>query len=150
MAIKIDKDMKHVTIFFLSVLPLVLCSQSTDSPIGRWKTLDEDTGEPRSIVEIYAKGNTFEGKIVEILDGDENALCEKCKGEKKNAPIKGMVIITGLTASSDYWKKGTVLDPENGSTYRFSVWYEDNDANRLFVRGKHWTGIYRTQTWVRE
>ncbi|MEL6358190.1 MAG: DUF2147 domain-containing protein, partial [Bacteroidota bacterium] len=110
--------MKYTVNFLFACLPFFLFGQSADSPIGRWKTLDEETGKARSIIEIYANGDSFEGKIVEILDGDEEAVCEKCKDHRKNAPIKGMVIITDLKASGDYWKKGTVLDPENGSTYR--------------------------------
>lgn len=61
----------------------------------------------------------------------------------------GMVIIEGLQESEGAWKSGTILDPQNGNVYGCSVWVESEKPNELKVRGKHWTGIYRTQTWFR-
>ncbi|MEN0051590.1 MAG: DUF2147 domain-containing protein, partial [Bacteroidota bacterium] len=64
-------------------------------------------------------------------------------------PIMGMVIVENLAAYKDYWKGGTILDPNNGSEYKVSMWYEDGKTEELQVRGKHWTGLYRTQTWYK-
>lgn len=127
-----------------------LLAQSTNSPAGRWVTFDDETGEKKSVVEIKAKGNEFEGKIAEILTSNKTAKCTKCSGSQKDAPIKGLTIVSGLTTEGDYWAKGTILDPTNGKSYGLSVWYENNDPTTLYVRGKHWTGLYRTQTWKRE
>ena len=128
----------------------LLFGQSTDSPIGRWVTVDDETGAKKSVVEITATGKTFTGKIVEILTENKTAVCPKCSGDQKNAPILGLTIVSDLVADDDYWSDGTILDPTKGKTYGLSIWYEDDNPNVLFVRGKHWTGLYRTQTWQRQ
>ena len=129
----------------------LLSAQSLTSPEGRWKTVDDETGQTKSIVEIYKRSDgTYDGKIVEILTDKKDAVCDKCSGAKKNKPILGMVIIEDLEADDGYWSDGEILDPNKGSTYGLSVWYEDKNPNTLYVRGKHWSGFYRTQTWTRE
>ena len=131
----------------LSFCSLALGAQ-TDSPVGRWATTDDETGEKKSIIEIYEKGGKFRGRIAEILTDNKDAVCDKCTGKDKGAPMLGLVIIDGLEAEEDYWAGGTILDPQKGAEYRLSVWYED-DPDVLYIRGKHWTGLYRTQTWKR-
>ena len=129
----------------------LVSAQSLTTPEGRWKTVDDETGQTKSIVEIYKRSDgTYDGKIVEILTDKKDAVCDKCSGAKKNKPILGMVIIEDLEADDDYWSDGEILDPNKGSTYGLSVWYEDKNPNTLYVRGKHWSGFYRTQTWTRE
>jgi uncharacterized protein (DUF2147 family) len=140
------------TVFILLALfaTTLLFGQSTDSPTGRWITVDDETGEGKSVVEISSIGSSFEGKIVAILMENKTAKCTKCSGEQKNEPIEGLTIISGLTADDNYWANGTILDPSKGKTYGLSIWYENNDPTILYVRGKHWTGVYRTQTWKRQ
>jgi hypothetical protein len=142
---------------FTLLILLFACSWSVsaqlDSPVGRWKTLDEDTGEAKSIIQIYERNGKYYGKIAEILTGNTDAVCEECEGNLKNKPILGMVIMRDLVPEEGEigsWEGGRILDPQNGSDYRLSVWYEDRDPNTLYVRGKHWTGLYRTQEWKRE
>ena len=124
-----------------------------DSPVGRWKTVDDDSGEVQSIIEIYPDGKKYAGKIVQILTGNDDARCTECSGANKGKPILGLVIIEDLVADTDapsVWEDGTILDPRKGSSYRLSAWYEDGNTDKLYIRGKHWTGLYRTQTWIRE
>ena len=91
----------------------------------------------------------FFGKIIDLLQDSNKALCEKCAGNKKNKKIVGLVIIENLYPYKDYWKNGQILDPETGNTYGCSIWFEEKKINELKVRGKHWTGFFRTQTWYR-
>lgn len=43
---------------------------------------------------------------------------KKCKRDKKDQPILGMQIMSGLKKDSDTkWSGGKVLDPDNGKTY---------------------------------
>ena len=125
----------------------------TDSPVGRWKTIDDDSGEAKSIIEIYRDGKTYKGKIAEILTGNDDAVCTECDGDREGKPILGMVIIEDLSVDNDEpgeWEGGKILDPQSGSDYRLSVWFEDGNGEELYVRGKHWTGLFRTQKWIRE
>lgn len=146
-----DTMMTRLLILFISLTGTLFAQ--TDSPVGRWKTLDEDTGEAKSVIEIYREGNTYRGKIAEILTGNDDAVCTECDGKRKGKPILGMVIIEDLAVDNSVpgeWEGGKILDPQSGNDYRLSIWYEDGNADELYVRGKHWTGLYRTQKWIRE
>ena len=112
---------------------------------GRWTTIDDKSGKPRSVVEITVKDGVASGRIVEIFDpGRKDALCGKCSGAKKNRPVLGMSIFEDLTRDGNEWT-GEILDPESGKTYDCKLWLEDGD---LMVRG-YVAFFYRTQRWVR-
>ena len=133
----------------LLVLPLSAIAQ--DSPAGRWRTIDDATGKPKSIVEIYAaKDGNYAGKVVEILDLKDgpNPLCDKCKGANRDKPIKGMVILWGLKPDGAGKRNGGhVLDPENGKTYKSKLALRD--GGRLDMSGCI-AFLCRTQAWSRE
>lgn len=132
-------------------LILVIFSKgiAQSSPVGLWKTIDDKTGKAKSYVEIYEQDGKFFGKIDRLLLKPADTRCDKCSGEKKNQLLVGMVILENLEPYKYYWNGGRILDPESGSTYGASVWFNDDNTNELRVRGKHWTGIFRTQTWYR-
>ena len=132
----------------LALLPLAAVAQS--GPEGRWKTIDDDTGNAKSIVEISrAADGTLQGTVVEILQSDKgpNPVCDKCSGERKDQPIQGMTILWGLTPKDDDWAGGTILDPANGRSYRAKMELHADD--RLGVSGCV-TFICREQIWQRE
>jgi uncharacterized protein (DUF2147 family) len=120
-----------------------------NSPKGIWKSVDDTTGEAKSHLEIYEENGKLFGKIVKLLRKGPETVCEKCPGAKKNKKLVGMVIIEDLEKKDDYWKNGSILDPESGKEYNCSIWFEDGNTEELKVRGKHWTGLYRTQTWYK-
>lgn len=133
---------------------LLLCiatgvSAEAQTVTGKWRTIDDETGKAKSIVEIYESNGKIYGKVTEILDkGKEDKVCEKCSGAKKNKPIKGLVILEGLTKDGDEWSGGKILDPTTGKTYKCYITLES--ADKLKVRG--YVGIAlmgRTQYWQR-
>ncbi|MBX2816077.1 MAG: DUF2147 domain-containing protein [Saprospiraceae bacterium] len=132
-----------LSIFLLTYLPLV-----GQSPVGFWKTVDDVSGETRSIVEISSKDALLYGTVKKLLQDDPNTLCDACKGSNHEKPIQGMVIIQGMEKDGDRWNSGKILDPETGNVYRCIIWLEEG-GDVLRVRGKHWTGLYRTQKWFR-
>ena len=138
-----------ILIPFLAMLAIATATFAQPSPIGVWKTIDDETGEAKSHVEIYEKGGKLYGKIARLLISAPDKICEECPGKKKGKPLMGMHVIEGLEPHKDYWKSGTIMDPENGNEYGCSIWFENGNADELKVRGKHWTGLYRTQTWYR-
>lgn len=140
--------MKKILVLTLGVF-LFSFATAQNAPTGKWKTMDDKSGEARSHIEIYEQDGLYFGKIVKLLDEDPAILCEKCPGEKKNQPVIGMVIIENMKPFKDYWRKGNILDPESGNEYGCSIWFQDGNKDVLKVRGKHWTGLYRTQTWYR-
>lgn len=140
----------------LLALPLAFSSlaSAADSPAGRWQTIDDETGKPKSIVEIQqAADGSLTGKVVEILQSDHgpNPLCTECEGERKDQPITGMTILWDLKPDGEQvWSNGTILDPAKGKTYRSKAKLLDG-GDKLEVRG--YIGIEalgRSQTWVRQ
>lgn len=116
---------------------------------GKWKTIDDETGEARSVVEIYQKDGKVYGKVIEILNPDKkDAVCEECTGKNKNKPINGMVILNGLSKSKDEYSGGTILDPTNGKEYKCYITLEN--ADKLKVRGYiGFSLLGRSQYWHR-
>ncbi|WDK81870.1 DUF2147 domain-containing protein [Xanthomonas campestris] len=141
----------------IMALPLAaasLLAQAADSPVGHWKTIDDETGKPKSVVQIEQAANgTLSGKVVEILQSNHgpNPTCDKCDGALKGKPIKGMTILWGLKPDGTaVWGGGSVLDPAKGKTYKAKITLTEG-GKKLQMRG--YVGIEalgRTQTWVRE
>lgn len=118
----------------------------SQSAIGVWKSVDDRTGDAQSHIEIYEQDGQLFGKIKKLLTSAPETLCDKCPGDKKDTPLVGLVIIEKVKPYKDYWRKGKIMDPEDGSIYGCELWLEEGN---LKVKGKHWTGLFRTQTWYR-
>jgi uncharacterized protein (DUF2147 family) len=123
------------------------------SPIGLWKTIDDNTGQARGLVRIREVNGQYEGKVEKTFPkaGEETSpKCEKCEGVQRNQPVIGMTILWGLTKQGDVYQGGEILDPENGKVYRSRMKLVDN-GKKLDVRG--FIGISllgRSQIWIRE
>ena len=113
---------------------------------GKWKTIDDETGKAKSVVEIYKKSDgKYYGKIDQLLIKPEHANCVECKDDRKGKPLLGLEIIRGLAKDSDEFSGGTITDPKNGKTYKCII---KREGNKLNVRG--YIGISligRSQTW---
>jgi uncharacterized protein (DUF2147 family) len=134
-------------ILFLPLLILTI-SVHGQTILGKWKTIDDSSGEEKSIVELFEKGGKVYGKVIRIFPkpgDDPDPVCDGCdQGDPRHRKkIIGMEIITSMERDSDQYTNGEILDPENGKVYRCRLWLEGND---LKVRG-YWGPFYRTQTW---
>lgn len=119
------------------------------SVFGKWKTIDDETGEAKSIVEIFKKDGKVYGKISDILNpADRDKTCVNCKGDQYNAPLIGLVIIKDLKKDGDEYENGTIFDPEKGKEYKAKLWLDEDNPNRLNVRG-YISFLFRTQQWIR-
>lgn len=113
---------------------------------GKWKTIDDETGKAKSIVEITknSKGQ-YVGKIVQLLAKPENNNCVKCTDDRKNKPLIGLEIIRGLSKDGNEFTGGTITDPKSGKTYKCTI---KREGDKLNVRGYvGFSLIGRTQTW---
>lgn len=120
------------------------------SPVGQWKTFDDETKKAKSVVEIYEAESRFFGKVVQILTpGEENKICEKCPDENKNKPIMGLIILRDMEGGNGEYSGGTILDPNNGKTYSCKMSVEE-EGQKLKVRGFiGFSLLGRTQYWQR-
>jgi uncharacterized protein (DUF2147 family) len=122
-----------------------------DSPVGLWKTIDDQTGTPSSLIRITETNGEFQGKIEKFLrpGEDENSVCEKCEGPRHNQLLLGMAIVTGMRKQGGEYAGGEILDPDNGKVYRCKMTLEDG-GTKLQVRGFIGVSLFgRTQTWIR-
>ncbi|HXP02338.1 MAG TPA: DUF2147 domain-containing protein [Luteibacter sp.] len=136
--------------FAASALPALAAN---DSPVGKWKTIDDETHQVKSIVEITENGGLLEGKVLQVLKPDDpndvHPVCKKCDGERKNKPIEGMTIMWGLKKDGDEWSGGQILDPSKGKIYKVTIKLIDG-GNKLDVHGFiGFSLIGRSQEWQR-
>jgi uncharacterized protein (DUF2147 family) len=123
------------------------------SPVGTWRSIDDETQQQRSIISITEENGELKGVVEKIFDqpGDPPGhLCEQCKDERKDKPIIGMTILWGMKQAGDAWTGGQILDPKSGKIYRCTITLSE-DGKSLHVRG--FIGISligRTQTWLRQ
>lgn len=112
---------------------------------GKWKTIDDETKQAKSIVEIYKRGDQYYGKVSQLLIKPANPNCVECKDDRKNKPILGMEIIRGLKKDGNEFTGGTITDPKTGKTYKCTI---TREGDKLNVRGYlGFSLLGRTQTW---
>ena len=138
--------MKAVVFIFSFLFTLTATSQSI---LGKWRTVDDKTGEEKSVVEIYEKNGKVFGKIIEIFDASKRDLpCKFCEGDDYNKPILGLNIIKEMEkVDNNLYKEGSITDPQDGKTYTCRLKLKDKDT--LQVRG-YIAFFYATQYWKRE
>lgn len=136
--------MKKSLFIFIILFAIVSNSQSIT---GKWKTIDDETGKERSIVEIFETEGKIYAKIVKLsIKSEENRVCENCKGANKNKPLKGMIVIDGLKKDGNEWNGAKILDPKTGKKYKCYLTLEN--PNKLKVRGYLGFALLgRTQYW---
>lgn len=137
----------------IMLFALASASAQEMSPVGRWKTISDEDGKPRSIVEIVDNGGVYEGFVRERFardTDDPEGKCRKCPGERKDQPVIGMKILWGLKKDGKEYKGGEILDPTKGKIYKAKMALSE-DGKTLNVRGFIGVSLIgRTQTWHRE
>lgn len=143
---------RTICIVFIVLLWSVSFSYADGSPVGRWKTIDDETQKETGIIEIYESNGIIYGKIVALLqekDGGAGKLCEKCTGADANKPLIGMVIIKDIKKDGEAYSGGTILDPNEGKIYKCKM-EVSSGGETLKVRGFiGFSLIGRTQTWYK-
>jgi len=132
---------KLLATFVLSLLSVMSFAQIE----GKWKTIDDETGKAKSIVEIYKKADgKYYGKISQLLIKPENNNCVKCKDDRKNKPLIGLEIIRGLSKDGNEFVGGTITNPKDGKSYKTEIVKENNT---LKVKALIMGIAMKTQTW---
>lgn len=135
--------------WLLGWAPIVL-AQGAASPVGLWRTIDDQTRREQSLVRIFEREGVLVGRIERILTDQADAKCTKCTDERRDQPVLGMTIITGMRRSAEQWEGGRILDPNNGKVYASLMRMLDG-GRKLEVRGYVGTALLgRSQVWLRE
>ena len=131
---------------------------ATNTPVGTWKTIDDTTHKPKSIVVITENNGEYQATIKELLNRTpediakegENPVCKECDGKRQNQPITGMNIMWGVSQDGDVWDGGKILDPKTGKVYKVKLKMMDN-GQKLDVHGYIGFALLgRSQTWERQ
>ncbi|CAN7165521.1 DUF2147 domain-containing protein [Bosea sp. LjRoot237] len=146
--------LKQSAAFALTVVAALASSAAwadNASPVGLWRNVDDVSGKPRALIRISEANGALQGKIEKVfLAANESPTCTKCEGALKNAPVIGLVILSGLKKDGAEFTGGRILDPDNGKTYSSKIYLTDG-GKRLNVRG--FVGISmlgRSQIWQRQ
>ena len=133
---------KLLATFVLSLFSVMSFAQIE----GKWKTIDDETKQAKSIVEIYKKSDgKYYGKVSQLLIKPVDPNCTSCKDDRKGKPILGLEIIRGLAKDGDEFTGGTITDPKTGKTYKCTI---TKSGDKLNVRGYMGVSILgRTQVW---
>ena len=122
------------------------------SVVGLWKTIDDETKKPKSVLEIKEVNGALEGVIHQIFkEKSETLKCDKCPDEFKDKPLLGLKIMWGLKKKSpEEWVDGKIMDPNNGKIYSCKLKISES-GKELEVRGYlGFSLLGRTQTWIKE
>lgn len=128
-----------------------------NSIIGTWQTIDDEgpnKGKPSSYIEIFEKNGVYDGKITKLLIDPPDKICDQCKGNLKNKPLMGMILLQDMKKTGKADKKlgeeytgGTILDPDSGDTYKCKIWV---NGDVLTARGFIGISLFgRSQEWQR-
>ncbi|ODS22664.1 hypothetical protein AB835_12925 [Candidatus Endobugula sertula] len=120
------------------------------SPVGVWKTIDDNSGQAKSLVTITDQNGVFSGTVTRIIDPTKrDSICTKCENERKSQKIEGMTILWGMKKDGKKYDDGKIIDPESGKIYSANMKLQD-EGQKLEVRGYiGFSLIGRSQVWER-
>jgi uncharacterized protein (DUF2147 family) len=139
-------------LFFAAALLAAGPALAQMSPVGLWRSIDDHTGQARAEIAIKDNGRGgLNGKVERSLQASPSPEpnCNLCTDDRKGQAKIGLEIIRDAKKSGaePLWEGGTILDPENGKTYKLRLTPIEGGA-RLQVRG-YIGPFYRTQVWQR-
>ena len=86
-------------------------AQST--PVGLWKTIDDETKAEKSQLRITEVGGVLSGKVDKIADASkQDSSCDLCADERRGQKVLGMTLIRGARLDGDkaLWEGGRKLE----------------------------------------
>ena len=133
---------------FATLLAATFAASAQNSPYGRWKTIDDETGKPMTITEVYqAKNGTLAAKVVETLN-PALTNCSTCTGKQKNKPVVGMNVLWDVKRSGDGWGDGSGFKPSTGDSFKVKSVRLLDGGKKLEVTGCKFV-FCRSATWHR-
>ena len=140
--------MKIKNLLFISIVLLFARFSTAQSVFGVWRTIDDETGEPKSHVKIYEKNGKLYGRVIKLLPAATTTVCNNCPGDKNGKSLYDVDIIWDMEKDGDQWDDGKIVDPANGKVYSCKIYLKDKD--NLIVRGYIGFSLFgRSQTWER-
>jgi hypothetical protein len=122
-----------------------------DTVEGTWRTLNYETQQPELVMKVWSLYDTLYAEITDVISGEliNNPICQNCTDSLKNAPLKGMKIVWGLTRGDKNWTKGKMLDITDGKVYRCEILLNEQGELEVFSYVNRVFRIGRTYIWQR-
>jgi len=143
----------HASLIAAAVLAAPAAMAQENSPVGLWKTIDDSSGKPTALIRITEQQGELQGKIEKLFRGpneEQNPKCVQCTDARKDQPIVGMTIVSGLKKTGDEYTGGEILDPKNGKVYKSKLTLRDG-GKKVEVRGFIGMPMFgRSQVWLRQ
>ena len=134
----------------MAMATFCLAASAQQGPTGLWRTVDDKTGQPKSLVRVYEEKGKLFGKVEKTLNPNARKVCDKCPDERKNQPMVGLVVMRNLAKDGDEYTGGDIVDPDNGKIYKCKIKTMEG-GKKLSVRGFiGFSMIGRSQVWTRE
>lgn len=124
---------------------------AVDDIVGFWKTIDDKTKKPESILAIYEYQGKFYGRLIATyneqgqLNDTIDHPVDRAPGVEGHPYYSGLDILWDLQKDGNKYDGGTILNPESGSEYEAEAWTKNGN---LVVRGEI-LFLGRNQTWPR-
>jgi uncharacterized protein (DUF2147 family) len=135
----------------VAALCVVGSAQAQMTPVGLWKTIDDDGKTEKSLVRIVEKGGVLSGLVEKLFDASkQDSKCDQCTDERKDKLVLGMTVIRNVRQDADdkeIWSGGEILDPNNGKTYKTRL--KPVDGGKTMQMRGYIGFFYRTQIWHR-
>jgi uncharacterized protein (DUF2147 family) len=142
------------TALTLSLGLLSLVAHAQMSPVGLWRSIDDETKQAKAEIRISQNAaGDLSGVVEKGLQNNPNTdpNCNLCTDDRKGKPKIGLEIIRGGQQGDGkaVWEGGKILDPENGKNYSLRLTPIEG-GKKLEVRGYIGAPMLgRTQTWIR-
>jgi uncharacterized protein (DUF2147 family) len=133
---------------FCATLVLFSCSTSSKPQgiEGLWKSRDQHSDKPRSLVAMYKYQDQYYGRMLATYDDEGNIKDtiiekkDKATGVEGHPPYCGMDFVYHVKEEQNkdgktQKYKGKIIDPEKGKVYNAEFWISGDD---LIVRGELW------------
>jgi uncharacterized protein (DUF2147 family) len=135
----------------VAALGAVGSAQAQMTPVGLWKTIDDDGKTEKSLVRITEKDGALSGVVEKVFDpSKQDSKCDQCTDERKDKLVLGMTIIRNVrqdAGDKELWTGGEILDPNNGKTYKTRL--KPVDGGKTMQMRGYIGFFYRTQIWHR-
>ena len=141
------------TLAFATLATASLFASAQTTPVGLWKTIDDESGKEKTLLRIQESSGQLTGTVEKFLDPatKPDVKCDLCSDERKGKPILGMQILRGLKPTDDKarWDGGEILDPNKGKIYKSRITLIEG-GKKLEMRGYIGAPLLgRTQVWIR-
>lgn len=113
-----------------------------DGIVGLWKSRDQKSDKPRSLVAIYQYQGKYYGRMLATYDDDgeiKDTILkkrDKATGVVGHPPYCGMDFVYNVRKEEGSHKyRGKIIDPQKGKVYTIELWTR---GETLILRGEMW------------